>query len=83
MIGKLSDVVDVVGAPLGYDESVPAQHGQVLREVRGLEPGFFAEVRDGRFFGIREQLEDADAEWMGKSFEEVGLDLVERPVCVI
>lgn len=75
-------IVDVAGTALGHDEAVPAQHGQVLGEVRGLEPGFFSEARDADLIGIRKQLEDADAERMGQPFEEVRLHLVERTVCI-
>jgi len=49
--------VDVARAPVGLDEAVAAQDGQVLRQVRRFEPGLRLELRDGVLVAVREQLE--------------------------
>jgi hypothetical protein len=70
-------VVDMAGPPFGFDEAVPAQHGQMLRQMRGLEFGLGLEIGDADLLGAGEELEDADAPGVGEALEEVRLDLVQ------
>ena len=75
-------VVDLVSASLADDEQVPFQHGEVLREVRRLETGRVEQFRDGCLGRGRQHLEHPHPQRMRQPLEEVGLDLVERPVGV-
>ena len=70
-------VEDMAAATLGDHEVVPAQHGQVLGEVGGLELGPGLEGGDRQLRGVREQLEQTDADRVSEALEEVRLDLVE------
>jgi SAM-dependent methyltransferase len=77
-VGVGDPVEDVTRAPGRRDEPVAAQHGQVLRQMRRLEPAEPLQFGDAVFGAVGEQLEQPDPERMGEALKETGLDLVER-----
>lgn len=75
-------VVDVARSPLRVDQSMPTQHGQMLREVRCLQPRLILQSSHAHLWRGREELQDADAERMCKTPEESRLHFVERTLAV-
>jgi hypothetical protein len=61
----------------GLDESMSAQHCEVLREMGCLEIGLGLQFGHAHFGCRGEQFENADAEWVGEALEEVRLDFVQ------
>ena len=73
----------MAGASFGHDEAVTAQYGQVLGQMR-LQSGLGLEVGDADFLlGTGEEFEDADAQRVGETFEEVRLRLIQRALRLI
>ena len=61
-----------------------AQYGQVLGQMRSLHSGLGLEVGDADFLlGTGEEFEDADAQRVGETFEEVRLRLIQRALRLI
>ena len=72
-------VVDGVAVPSGRHESGAAQHAELLGQVRRLDAHEGLELPDGAF-AVDEDLEGPHPGRMGQRLEQVGLDLVQRPV---
>ena len=67
----------MTGPTLGFDQAVSAQHGKVLGQMGGFEPGLGLQIGDTDFRSTGEELEDTDSVGVGQPFEQIGLDLIE------
>ena len=78
--GEREPVVDLAGAPFGGDQTVALQHREVLREVRGFQPGLAQQLCDRHVVSVGEHLEDPHPHRMREPLEQARLHLVERPL---
>jgi len=75
-------VVHLARPTISDDEVVATEHGEMLREVRGFETGVGEQFGDRDLIGPRQDLEHTHSHRMGETFEEIGLDFVERSLVV-
>ncbi len=62
---------------------MPAQGGQMLGEMGGLQPGLGQQVADRRLAvrGCGQQFQHPDPGRVGQGLEKVGLDFVQGGLC--